>query len=173
MAAPLYEPGPEALSSRRQITWEGVHRDRERLEESCVAAVVGATPPPEEWFPMTERVGKVWIAWLEPASWATLGQSAVEVRLASRAMRSCTHGEVPPARWLSANRGLGDGERGLMATLPPLARIDRRSSPSTSPRPRIQRSRQAFISLRLHIHRMRCLLLFASRSLGLPERFSP
>ncbi|MGC8641144.1 MAG: hypothetical protein ACP5XB_14860, partial [Isosphaeraceae bacterium] len=34
---PLYEPGPEALSSRREITWEGVHRARERLEECCVA----------------------------------------------------------------------------------------------------------------------------------------
>jgi hypothetical protein len=76
---PLYEPGPEALSSRREITWEGVHRARERLEECCVAAVVGATPPPSEWFPRVERVGDVWIAWLDPPSWATLGPTPVRV----------------------------------------------------------------------------------------------
>jgi hypothetical protein len=70
---PLYEPGPEALSSRREITWEGVHRARGRLEQSCVAAVVGATPPPAAWFPRVDRAGDVWIVWLAPARWASAG----------------------------------------------------------------------------------------------------
>ena len=70
---PLYEPGTAALSSRREITWEGVHRAEERLEECGVAAVVGPTPPPTEWFPRAERVGDVWIAWLAPENWVSAG----------------------------------------------------------------------------------------------------
>lgn len=68
---PLYEPGTEALSSRRQITWEGVLRARTRLEQSCVAAVVGTTPPPDKQFPRVERVDAVWVAWLSPREWAS------------------------------------------------------------------------------------------------------
>ena len=64
---PLFEPGPEALSSRREITWEGVHRAGSGSKQSCVAAVVGATPPPAAWFPRVDRAGDVWIAWLAPA----------------------------------------------------------------------------------------------------------
>ena len=77
--APLYEPGPEALNSRRQITWDSVYRARDRLAQACVAAVVGATPPPVDRFPRVERAGGVWIAWLDAASWASLEGSATLV----------------------------------------------------------------------------------------------
>ena len=43
---PLFEPGSESLSSRSRITWEGVYRARDRLEDACVRAVVSASPPP-------------------------------------------------------------------------------------------------------------------------------
>jgi hypothetical protein len=69
--APLFEPGSESLSSRSQITWEGVHRARDRLEEACVKAVVGASPPPTRRFAQVERTGDVWIAWLGSPVWAS------------------------------------------------------------------------------------------------------
>ncbi len=68
--APLFEPGTESLSSRGQITWDGVVRARDRLEDSCVRAVVGATPPPPGQFTRVEQVGDVWIAWLNSPGWA-------------------------------------------------------------------------------------------------------
>lgn len=73
----LYEPGTEAQTSRREITWDGVKRARERLEASCVGAVVGASPPPAGDFPRIERVSGVWIAWLAPEPWASAGPAAV------------------------------------------------------------------------------------------------
>ncbi len=79
--APLYEPGPEALNSRRQITWESVHRARDRLAQACVAAAVGATPPPGDRFSRVERAGNVWIAWLGAPSWASAEGSATLVSL--------------------------------------------------------------------------------------------
>ena len=39
----LYEPGEAAQTSRRQISWEGVLRARQRLREASVAAVVGCS----------------------------------------------------------------------------------------------------------------------------------
>ncbi|MBV8487333.1 MAG: YfhO family protein, partial [Planctomycetaceae bacterium] len=67
---PLFEPSGEPLSSRRRITWAGVLRARKCLEESCVAAVIAATAPPADSFPMVERVGRVFIAWLNPSALA-------------------------------------------------------------------------------------------------------
>ena len=69
--APLFEKGSESLSSRSQITWEGVHRARECLEAACVKAVVGASPPPPGRFARVERTGDVWITWLGSPAWAS------------------------------------------------------------------------------------------------------
>ncbi len=68
--APLFEPGSESLSSRSQITWESVHRARDRLEAAGVKAVVGASPPPSGRFARVERTGDVWITWLGAPGWA-------------------------------------------------------------------------------------------------------
>jgi hypothetical protein len=80
--APLYEPGPEARTSRGRIDWRGVLRARAHLEQACVGAVVGATPPPLDSFSSVERVGDVWVAWLEPARWVSAdgGVDVVSVR---------------------------------------------------------------------------------------------
>lgn len=86
--APLFEPGPESLNSRRQITWEGVHRARNRLAQACVVAAVGATPPPSDRFARVERVGNVWIAWLDAASWASVERSAELVSFRSEPGRA-------------------------------------------------------------------------------------
>jgi hypothetical protein len=96
--APLYEAGPEARSSRREIRWEGVLRARARLEQACVASVVGASAPPAGGFTRVERVGDVWIAWLDAADWVSapanvavalvrLGPGRVEIRRAGAAGR--------------------------------------------------------------------------------------
>jgi hypothetical protein len=69
--APLFEKGSKSLSSRSPITWEGVHRARERLEAACVKAVVGASPPPPGRFARVERTGDVWITWLGSPAWAS------------------------------------------------------------------------------------------------------
>jgi hypothetical protein len=63
--APLYESGREAESSRGTITWSGVLRARERLEEAAVRAVVAAVRPPAELAARVERVGGAWVAWLD------------------------------------------------------------------------------------------------------------
>ncbi len=65
---PLYEPEADrrARTSRRRITWQGVARGLDRLREAGVAAVVGPTPPPKGVFPRVDRVGRVWVARLEP-----------------------------------------------------------------------------------------------------------
>jgi hypothetical protein len=80
--APLYEPGSEALTSRRTITWEGIARARDRLRAACVAAVVGPDPPSEELMPRSERSDEVWIAWLDAEGWAGagLGSTRLETR---------------------------------------------------------------------------------------------
>ncbi len=76
---PVFEPSREARSSRRAITWAGVARARAVLEASCVAAVVAAEPPPAGVFEHVERLGDVWVAWLNAAPPV-----------------SCAHGEVAP-----------------------------------------------------------------------------
>ncbi len=62
---PLYEPDRRARSSRRAIEWSGVLRARQRLREAGVVAIVAATPPPAELHADVERIGAVWIAWLD------------------------------------------------------------------------------------------------------------
>ena len=83
--APLYSPGPEASTSRREITWEGVIRARDRLREATVKAVVGPTPPPAGAFDRVDRVGSVWVARLDGRPWATseTGRAALRVSRAS------------------------------------------------------------------------------------------
>ena len=83
--APLYSPGPEASTSRREITWDGVIRARDRLREASVAAVVGPTPPPAGAFDRVDRVGGVWVARLDGRPWASSesGRAALRVSRAS------------------------------------------------------------------------------------------
>ncbi len=67
--APLYDrTGP--ITSRSEITWERVVANLELLRESGVDAAVAATAPPEGSFARTERVGRVWVAWLDGLPWA-------------------------------------------------------------------------------------------------------
>jgi hypothetical protein len=73
--APLYvsRPGPRApaRTSRREITWDGVLRNRERLGDASVRAVVGPTPPPPGSFARVDRAGDAWIARLDAAPLAS------------------------------------------------------------------------------------------------------
>jgi hypothetical protein len=69
--ASVYEPGSESMTSRSRVTWEGVHRARDRLQDACVKAVVGASPPAPGLFSHVERTGDVWIAWLDSPGWAS------------------------------------------------------------------------------------------------------
>ena len=55
--APLYPPGSSARTSRREVTWEGVVRGRDRLGEASVRAIVASTPPPRGVF---EQVDQRW-----------------------------------------------------------------------------------------------------------------
>ena len=68
--APLYEYRG-SITSRNEITWDRVVANRELLQESGVYAVVAASPPPEGSFARIERVGRVWVAWLDGLPWAT------------------------------------------------------------------------------------------------------
>ncbi|SIO65545.1 hypothetical protein SAMN05444166_7730 [Singulisphaera sp. GP187] len=79
--ASLYEPGPKARTSRRSITWEGVLRARDRLEDASVQAVVGSTPPPAGSFPRVDRVGDVWVARLEGAPWIEADSALARIAL--------------------------------------------------------------------------------------------
>jgi hypothetical protein len=74
--APLYEADARPPSSRREVTWGGVLRARDRLIESSVRAVVGPTPPPPGAFARVDRVGAAWVARLDAAPWASLGPGA-------------------------------------------------------------------------------------------------
>ena len=67
---PLYEPSASARTSRRDVTWATALRGRDRLRDSGVAAIVAASPPPALAFDRVERVGRVWIAWLDAKPWA-------------------------------------------------------------------------------------------------------
>jgi hypothetical protein len=62
--APLYDPAVKEQTSRREIHWSRVVAAGERLREACVRAVVGPTPPPAG-LGRVEKVGEVWVAWLE------------------------------------------------------------------------------------------------------------
>jgi hypothetical protein len=77
--APLFEPGERAQTSRRQVTWEGVLRARERLREAAVGAIVAATAPPPDQFPRVEQLGDVWIAWLDPQGWVNSESGATHL----------------------------------------------------------------------------------------------
>ncbi|WP_406696867.1 hypothetical protein V5E97_38370 [Singulisphaera sp. Ch08] len=79
--APLYEPGTKARTSRRDITWEGVLRSRDRLEEASVQAVVGVTPPPAGSFRRVDRVGEMWVAHVASAPWASADSPNARIAL--------------------------------------------------------------------------------------------
>ncbi len=63
--APIYDPKVAARTSRREITWDRVRDAGDRLREAGVRAVVGPTPPPTSGFDRVERLGAVWVAWLD------------------------------------------------------------------------------------------------------------
>lgn len=61
--APLYDhASANNRSSRGDVTWVSVARARDRLRESSVAAVVGASAPPAGLADRVDRVGQVWVA---------------------------------------------------------------------------------------------------------------
>ena len=68
-------PAPDR-TSRSTVTWESAIRGRDRLRESGVGAIVAATPPPAGAFERVEKVGRVWIAWLDARPWAESGSKA-------------------------------------------------------------------------------------------------
>jgi hypothetical protein len=55
------------------VTWERVIQALDRLRESGVGAVVAAVPPSRPAFDRIERVGRVWVAWLDAKPWAEAG----------------------------------------------------------------------------------------------------
>ena len=63
---PMYDPTIEAKTSRREITWARVEASRDRLFEASVRAVVAADPPPPG-LGRVEKIGAVWVAWLDAA----------------------------------------------------------------------------------------------------------
>jgi hypothetical protein len=62
---PLFEPSGGARTSRRDVTWEGVLRARDRLRGAGVAAVVSAARPPEALAGRSERLRDVWLTRLD------------------------------------------------------------------------------------------------------------
>jgi hypothetical protein len=76
---PIYEPSGSVRTSRSTITWESAIRGLDRLRDSGVGAIVGATAPPAGTFDRVEKSGRVWIAWLDARPWAGTGSEADEV----------------------------------------------------------------------------------------------
>lgn len=74
---PIYMPAAVARTSRSDLTWSSALGRIDRLRESCVGAVVGATPPPAGAFARVEKIGRAWIGWLEPAPWAEAASATV------------------------------------------------------------------------------------------------
>jgi hypothetical protein len=97
---PLYEPNVSSVTSRSEVNWSGVIRARGRLRECGVGAIVAATRPPSGEFARTERVGRAWIAWLEPKPWVDSASSQAQIEFvnddgkAHIAIDSPVHGEV-------------------------------------------------------------------------------
>ncbi len=76
---PVFEPSTASRSSRRDVSWPSSARAIRLLRESCIGAVVGATPPPPGLFDRVERIGRVWVAWVEAEPWASVGSKAADV----------------------------------------------------------------------------------------------
>ncbi len=76
---PIYEASGSDQTSRRDLRWESAIRGRDRLCESGVGAIVAAQPPPAGAFERVEKVGRVWIAWLDAKPWAEAGSKAAEL----------------------------------------------------------------------------------------------
>ncbi|HEV3166385.1 MAG TPA: hypothetical protein VGZ22_20340, partial [Isosphaeraceae bacterium] len=88
--APLYEPGKsKARTSRRPITWLGVLRARDRLQQAGVTAIVSASPPPAGAFERVDRVGGLWVARLPSALLVTTesGRGQVSFERAAGSLR--------------------------------------------------------------------------------------
>jgi len=77
----LFDPEPNrpARTSRRTIQWEGAGRSIEALKLAGVGAIVGSTPPPVGIFSCVDRVGRVWVARLEPIAIANNRPSPREI----------------------------------------------------------------------------------------------
>lgn len=76
---PVFEPSSAPRSSRRDVTWTSAAGRLDRLRDSCVAAIVGATPPPSGTFDRTERAGRAWIAWIDAAPWASVDSKTADI----------------------------------------------------------------------------------------------
>jgi hypothetical protein len=81
---PVFVPSPAARTSRRDVSWASAIGQVDRLRESSVGAIVGATPPPAGAFARVERAGRVWIAWLEPRPWAEARSASARVSWSRR-----------------------------------------------------------------------------------------
>ncbi len=93
---PIFEPGPEALTSRRDLTWRSAASAVHRLRESCVGAIIGATPPPPGVFDRIERIGEAWVAWLHPAPWAEAGpMTLLQWSRSTDSARFCVNADRP------------------------------------------------------------------------------
>ena len=88
---PLFEPEPgrPSRTSRREVTWEGVLRARDRLRDAGVRAIVAASEPPAGAFARVERIGPAWIARLDGRPIARLGSGGGVV-----ALKSYDHGLI-------------------------------------------------------------------------------
>jgi hypothetical protein len=76
---PIFEISGGDRTSRRDVTWDSAMRGLDRLRASGVGAIVAAQPPPDGAFDRVEKVGGVWLAWLEARPWAEAGSTAAEV----------------------------------------------------------------------------------------------
>jgi Bacterial membrane protein YfhO len=68
--APLYGEPQGGISSRSEVTWQRVAANQDVLRESGAFAVVAAAPPPEGPFARVEKIGRVWVLWLDGLPWA-------------------------------------------------------------------------------------------------------
>jgi hypothetical protein len=112
--APLYDDTSGSPTSRSTITWTGAIRSRDRLAESGVGAIVSAVPPPEGEFTNVERVGEVWIAWLDASSWADSGSGQVGLTFIRDHGRARILVDAKAADWLVVRETWDPGWRALL-----------------------------------------------------------
>jgi hypothetical protein len=76
---PIFSAATDTRTSRADLTWASVAGRLDRLRESGVGAIVGASPPPLGLFASVEPAGRAWIAWLDPAPWAEARTAKAQV----------------------------------------------------------------------------------------------
>ena len=124
--ATLYEPG-RSRTSRREVTWAGVARSRERLGFANVRAIVATEPPPEGLCDRVDRVGAVWIGRLDGPLGAASGASdgCISLEISGDSARRPVIRETYDPGWTARFRGVRlpverDAASGFLTlTLPP------------------------------------------------------